>query len=119
MTPAERATLAAFTSIMEQLSTAPVGTLIVIVLLAPWLVLGVVTIYQNRRFEAVVKMYENNFIQTETVAKLADGFSEMAKGYRELVTWTTQEVTEVKQAVLTNMHCPIIRRNSQPKDILG
>lgn len=117
MTPTEQATLAAFTNIMKLLSTAPIGSLIVIVLLAPWLVLAVVTLYHNRRFEAVVKMYENNFTQTETVSRLAEGFSEMAKGYRELVTWTTQEVTEVKQAVLTNMHCPFIRKNAMPKDI--
>lgn len=117
MTPAERAALAAFTSIMEQIATAPIGSLIVIVLLAPWLVLAAVTVYQNRRFEAVVKMYENNFAQTETVAKLAEGFSEMAKGYRELVVWSTQEVTEVKQAVLTNMHCPLVRKGANPKDI--
>jgi hypothetical protein len=41
----------------------------------------------------------------------------MAKGYRELVTWTTKEVTEAKAAVLSNMHCPLIRKNAQPRDI--
>jgi len=117
MTPEQIAGLAALTAIMERLGTAPVGVLVAFVLLAPWIVLAAVSIYQQRRFEAVVQMYENNFTQTETVAKLAEGFSEMAKGYRELVTWTTQEVTEVKQAVLNNMHCPIIRKNSRPKDI--
>jgi len=117
MSPEQIAALGAATTVIERLGTAPVGVLVAFVLLVPWIVLAAVSIYQQRRFEAVVQMYENNYAQTETVTKLAEGFAEMAKGYRELVTWTTQEVTEVKQAVLNNMHCPIIRKNSRPKDI--
>jgi hypothetical protein len=117
MTPEQIAALAAFTTIIEKLGTAPVGVLIVFVLLFPWVVVAASTYYQNRRFEAVVQMYENNYTQTDTVSQLAEGFSEMAKGYRELVIWSTKEVTEVKAAVMNNMHCPIIRKNANPKDI--
>lgn len=118
MTPSEQAALAAFTNIMKLLSTAPIGSLIVIVLLAPWFVLAVVTLYQNRRFEAVVKMYESNYAQTEGFKSLTEGYSEMAKGFRELVIWTTSVSTEVKQAVLTNMNCPLVRKTTNPKDII-
>lgn len=117
MTPEQIAVLAAITTILERLGTAPVGVLIAFVLLAPWIVLALVTVYQHRRFEAVVTMYENNFAQTETCTRLAEGFAEMAKGFRELVVWSTQETTEVKSAVLTNMHCPFVRKGANPKDI--
>lgn len=117
MSPEQIAALAAATTLIERLGTAPAGVLIAFVVLAPWVVLAVVSIYQHRRFEAVVQMYENNYAQTETCTKLAEGFAEMAKGFRELVVWTTQEVTEVKSAVLTNMHCPFVRKGANPKDI--
>ncbi|HAJ26599.1 MAG TPA: hypothetical protein DCG53_05035 [Syntrophus sp. (in: bacteria)] len=117
MTPEQIAALAAFSTIIERLGTAPTGSLIAFILLAPWIVLAAVSIYQNRRFEAVVQMYENNFTQTETCTKLAEGFAEMAKGFRELLVWTTKETTETKQAVMTNMHCPLIRKGASPKDI--
>lgn len=117
MTPEQIAALTAATTLIERLGTAPVGTLIALVILAPWVVTALVSIYQHRRFEAVVQMYENNYAQTETVTKLAEGFSEMAKGYRELVIWSTTEVTEVKQAVMSNMHCPLVRKGANPKDI--
>ena len=117
MSPEQIAALTAATTLIERLGTAPVGVVIAFVVLAPWVIMALVVIYQNRRFEAVVKMYENNFAQTETCTRLAEGFAETAKGFRELVTWTTTEVTEVKAAVLSNMHCPIIRKNARPKDI--
>lgn len=117
MTPAEQAALAALAEVMKMLSSAPVGSLVVTVLLAPWFVLAVVTLYQNRRFEAVVKMYESNYAQTEGFKALTEGYAEMAKGFRELVVWTTSVSTEVKQAVLTNMNCPLIKKATNPKDI--
>lgn len=117
MSPEQIAALAAATTLIERLGTAPMGVLLVFVSLAPWVVLAIVSIYQHRRFEAVVQMYENNFAQTETCTKLAQGFAELAKGFRELVVWSTQEVTETKQAVMSNMHCPIVRKGANPKDI--
>lgn len=117
MTPEQIAALTAATTLIERLGTAPVGVMIVFVILAPWVVTALVSIYQHRRFEAVVQMYENNYAQTETVTKLAEGFAEMAKGFRELVVWNTTELTEVKQAIFTNMHCPLNRRAVNPKDI--
>lgn len=117
MTPDQLTALTAVMTLISQLGAAPVAILLVSLFLSPWMILVLVSIAQHRRFEAVVKMYENNFIQTEGIKALTEGYSEMTKGYRELVQWTTAEVTEAKEVAINNMHCPIVRKHARPKDI--
>ncbi len=109
MTPDQIASLNSIVALLSQLGKAPVLAIIGIAILAPWVILTFVSIAQHRRFEAVVKMYENNFAQVENIARLA-------KGYRETLVWATSEATETKNAVVNNMHCPIVRKQAKPKD---
>lgn len=103
--------------LIRQVGPSQIAGIFVALLLTPWIILVIVSIAQHRRFEAVVKMYENNFAQTESVNALNEGYRDLAKGYRELVQWTTVEVTETKESVINNMHCPIVRKHAKPKDL--
>lgn len=109
MTPEQIASLNVIVALLSQLGKAPIIVIIGAVILAPWVILTFVSIAQHRRFEAVVKMYENNFAQVENITKLA-------KGYRETLVWATSEATETRSAVVNNMHCPIVRKNAKPRD---
>jgi hypothetical protein len=109
--------ITAIGTVISKIGTTPIALLVLSLFLSPWLILVLVSIAQHRRFEAVVKMYEHNFTQTEGIRVLTEGYSEMTKGYRELVQWTTAEVTEAKEVALNNMHCPIVRKHARPKDI--
>ena len=117
MSPDQIKLFSAALALVGELGVAQVGVTLVIILFAPWMVLVIVSIAQHRRFEAVVKMYENNFAQTEGITALTEGYRNMTEGYRELVQWTTVEVTETKEAVVNNMHCPIVRKHAKPKDL--
>ena len=104
-------------SLIGVTGATPVVTLILGVLLAPWLVLVIISIFQHRRFEAVVTMYNNNFQQVEGIKDLAGEYKDLAKDDRELVVWTTTEVQSMRAVIENNMHCPLIRKNAKPKDI--
>lgn len=99
--------------------TTPIVSLLLMVMLAPWLVLVIISIFQHRRFEAVVTMYNNNFAQVEVTQGLAKDYKDMAGGEREMVVWATSEVSALRAAIEGNMHCPLVRKNAKPKDIQG
>lgn len=118
MSPGE---ITAFTNSLATLigvaGTTPIVTLLLGVMLAPWLVLVIISIFQHRRFEAVVTMYNNNFAQVEVTQGLAKDYKDMASGEREMVVWAASEVSAMKASIEGNMNCPLIRKNAKPKDI--
>lgn len=103
-------TASAIVTILQALGSSNLFWIVVVIIAAPWITLVFVSIAQHRRFEAVVTMYNNNFQQVEVTQNLA-------KDYRELITWTTSEVTKARKSAESNMHCPIVRKNSKPQDI--
>ncbi|MDH4317204.1 MAG: hypothetical protein OEV64_02335 [Desulfobulbaceae bacterium] len=104
-------------TILQALKDWKLTSLIALELFAPWIVLLLVSFYNHRRFEAVVKMYENNYLQVEQIKTMANGFKEMADQYRETLIYSIQQVTEAKEVAENNLHCPLVRKNSNPKDI--
>jgi len=103
-------TAAAIATLIQFFSGIGPLTFLASLFLTPWCVLIFVSYQQHRRFEAVVEMYRNNVV-------LAEGFQELSKKHQELTIWTTQAVTEAKEVALNNLHCPIVRKTSKPKDI--
>lgn len=110
MTPEQLGTLTALAGILKSIGTWPIMSIIILVVIGPWIINAATSYQHQRRFEAVVKMYENNVILVEQIKKLAEG-------YRDQLIWSTQVVTEAKDIARNNLHCPIIRKQTRPKDI--
>ncbi len=86
MSPQE---IAAMTTFLEGLSKLPIGTIVILALVLPWLVLLVISWLNQRmirefrdqfwdetkeareRFEAVVRMYEDNVVLVKNYEKLS------------------------------------------------
>lgn len=109
--PVEALKLAnALAALLGSVSGSGFGTAVVSVVLAPWCVLVLLSVVQYRRFEAVVKMYEDNVdLVKKTLA--------MAEEYREQIVWCTQVVTQAKDSVENNMYCPLVRKTAKPRDV--
>ncbi len=110
MTPEQVHILTAVLAIVQNIGTLPVMSVMALVVLAPWGLLTFVSLNQNKRFETVVQMYKDNVHLVEEV-------SDLAGGYRELITWTVTTVSEAKESAEKNQFCPIVRKNTNPKDI--
>lgn len=132
MTPEQIATMTGIAALFKSIGTWPVLSIIVMGNLMPWVVMVAISINQNQRyealtatneaqfqqttrsqdqrFEAVVKMYEDNVVLVEKALDLAGG-------YRDQLIWSTQTVDQANAIARNNLHCPLVRKNARPKDI--
>ena len=102
MSPDQLQVLAAVLGIIKGLGTWPVMSLIAGMILSPWIILVFIAMNQHKRFEAVVKMYEDNVLLVEEVI-------ELGKGYRDHLIWSTQTVDKANSIAKNNLHCPAVR----------
>ena len=68
MTPEQISIIAA---ILDKIGTWPISTLVMVIVVGPWLMFFFISRGQEKRFEAVREMYENNVKLVEVYEKLA------------------------------------------------
>lgn len=99
MTPETITAINAVCSLLERIGTWPVGLIILIAIIGPWLIAAWLGISQERRFAAMKEMYKNN-------AKLVDSYAKVADGLLETVLLNTAKWTETINKIDTNQYCP-------------
>jgi len=106
MTPDQIAVVTAIANLLREISGWPLGTLLLFIIIGPWVIALVLTYTQGkrfeRRFEEVVRMYENN-------VSLAERQEEVARDLREVVIMNTQAMTKACDAINSNQFCPMVR----------
>ncbi len=102
MTPETAQTITAVAAIIERLGTWPVGTLVLAIIIGPWIFAALQGRGQEKRFASMEQMYKNN-------VKLVDGYEKLAALQHEVVTLNTAKWTEVKEKIETNQFCPLNR----------
>lgn len=110
MTPEQISAITALAGLVKSMGTWPFMSIMILVVIGPWMINAYTSYQHQRRFDAVVKMYENNVALVEEIKNLAEG-------YRDQLIWSTQTVTEAKDIAKNNLHCPMVRRTTRPKDI--
>ena len=88
MSPDQIGILTALFSTLEIMSCWPFGLLIFMVVIGPWLLAATIAYSQKKRFEAVVRMYENN-------VDLVNKYEDVAKDLKEVVIMNTQTITRL------------------------
>ena len=102
MTPDQIAVVTAIANLLREISGWPLGTILLLVLIGPWVLALVLSWLQSKRFESVVRMYESN-------VRLVEGYEEVAKDLREVVIMNTQAMTKACDAINDNQFCPMVR----------
>lgn len=100
--------------LLGALFSMPSMGLLVAVLVLPWVVLVFTGFRQERRFEGVVQMYENNVKLVDDYQKLVDGYKKIVEGQQDLIIHTAQVMTAVQESVKTNSFCPMVRKDNRP-----
>jgi hypothetical protein len=120
VTPDQIAAINAIATIVNAIGTLPLGALAVVVTMAPWGILILISWQQNRRFEAVTEMYENNVQLVSDYKDLVDGYRKIVDGQQDLIIHTTQVLTAVKDIAENNLFCPWVRKGTKgEKEIHG
>lgn len=112
MIPEQISAINAIAQILEKLGTMPIFSLIVSLIIGPWIMAWIISRGNEKRFEAVIKMYENN-------VKLVEGYQDIAKNLQDLVIYNTQTMEVVKTKIDNNLYCPIVRKQTKQKEING
>lgn len=132
MTPEQIAILNAVAMILGKVSSWPVGSIVAIMIVGPWVFtffiswqqerkymaimmesrkqFEAVMVKQEKRFESVVRMYENN-------VELVRNYERISKSLQDLVILNTQELADVKSIANNNLFCPIVRKETQQREV--
>lgn len=96
MTPEQAAAISAISSIIAQIGTWPIGTVVIAVVFGPWIMMWFASRGNDKKheaatkmFEAAVEMYKNNVTLVKNYERIAD---EQADTIR-LATAATTELT--------------------------
>ena len=66
MTPSDVAALTALAAIVKEMGTWPVLSIVIFLVIGPWISMVVLSWISERRHAAVVQMYKNNVVLLET-----------------------------------------------------
>lgn len=64
----------------------------------------------EERFQAVVRMYENN-------VELVKKYETITKNYQDVIIYNTQTLTEIKESADNNLFCPIVRKETRQREV--
>jgi hypothetical protein len=121
MTPDQISAVAAIAGFLRAVGTLPFGVIIVIIVIGPWIGMAVASFCINRnldkvlkknqedasifekRFEAVVRMYENN-------VEMVRDYNKLAGDLTSIITLSTRTLEGMVQKIENNQWCPLARK---------
>jgi hypothetical protein len=71
MSPEQISALTAIAAIVSKVGTWPIGSILVAIVLGPWIVMGLLSRGMEKRHEAALKMYESNVSLVRDYQKIA------------------------------------------------
>lgn len=109
MTPDQLSTLTALAKLAGEVGSWPVATLILSLVIGPWIAAFILAMGQQRRLEVAIKLYEDN-------ARLVEDFRELARSLKQLIedsqgymVGNTKALVELSGSIRTNQFCPAAR----------
>ena len=96
MTPDQISVLTAIAAIFDKVGSWPIGTVIVAVVICPWIGLWLFSRTMEKRHEAVIAMYQHNVKLVECYEKMA---GEQADTIRLSTAATVELITYLKSRV--------------------
>lgn len=110
MTPAQLSVIASFVNIIDKVSGWPLGMMVFVVIIGPWLAAFLLVYLQGKRFEKVVAMYENN-------VHLVKDYAALAKDLHDVVIMNTQAMTRLVDSINSNQFCPAVRLKKEARGV--
>jgi len=110
MTPDQVTALNAIALILQQIGTWKLGTLVAVVFVGPWIMMGVALYLFAKWFNGMREMYKNNVI-------LVKNYESITKDHKEMIVYNTQIMTEVKETADNNLFCPINRDRIHQREV--
>lgn len=111
MSPDQISVVTTLLTLIGKLSGWPFAVLLFIYVIGPWLLAMLLSHFQGKRFESVVRMYENN-------VKLVEDYEALSKDLKEIIIMNTQAVTKLNDGIEQNQFCPMVRLEKAAKGVV-
>jgi hypothetical protein len=92
----------AISNLLDKIGTLPIGTILVLVTVGPWVFSMLIGYRQDRQFREMKAMYESNVRLVTSHQKVADVLV-------DTVSLNTSKWTEALDGIRTNQFCPMNR----------
>ncbi len=92
----------AISTLLDRIGTLPIGTVIILVIVGPWVFSLLVSYRQDRQFKEMKAMYESN-------VKLVTSHQKVADTLVDTVSLNTSKWAEALDGIRTNQFCPMNR----------
>lgn len=106
MTPQDVALLTALAALVKQVGTWPALTVLLFVVIGPWIGMFLLNRIHESRHRAVVKMYEDNVI-------LVKNYETTTGDLKDILVLSTQTMTKVQFSIDSNLFCPLMRKDQR------
>lgn len=124
MTPDQLLAVKAIADILKTMGSWPIGSLLIISFIGPWVFsfmnsrandrrMEELSRANEKRLEAVIKMYSDNAELVKDYRDLVQAGQRTIESYQELVIHTTQVLTTVKNIAENNLYCPWVRKETR------
>ena len=130
MGPDQIATMNSVSQLIQVVGTLPIGTLLVLVTVGPWITMVFLS-FNNRahidriikenaqQYEGVVKMYESNVRLVESYEAVVKQSQQQLDLQQELIMQNVKGFTELKGRIDNNLFCPWVRSKGKPGAVHG
>ncbi|MCE5265717.1 MAG: hypothetical protein LLG97_19585 [Deltaproteobacteria bacterium] len=98
MSPEQLAALTQLSHVVSQMGTWPIGTILLIIILGPWVILIIISRAMEKRFDAQKLMYETN-------VRLVEKYEQMAGEQADTIRLATAATTELTTFLRTRTPC--------------
>ena len=110
MSPDQISAITALANLLSSIGGWPLGVIIFVIIIGPWLFAMYLNSIWSSRFEAVVKMYKDN-------VSLVEELEEIANDLKDVVIMNTQAMTRLGDNIEKNQFCPMVRLEKQAKGV--
>ena len=106
MTPDQIAALTALLGILERIAHWPLGMLLLIVVIGPWLLAVFLAVQYRNGLNEIRQMYKNN-------VHLVEGYERLCGDLKDVVILNAQSVANLNKSIEDNQFCPMVRLKKQ------
>jgi hypothetical protein len=110
MGPAEVSALSNIIQAAAAIGRWPIIYILYLLIVGPWVLAILLSLYEHKRLAAAIKMYEDN-------VELVKGYANVAGDLKDIVIMDIQNYQKLKDLVENNQFCPMIRLEKKAKGI--
>lgn len=102
--------LASFAQIIVSIGKWPIISVMFGLVMGPWVMMYILSRGQEKRFEAVILMYEKN-------VDLVKEYQTMSNNQQDVILFNTQKMTEINTKIDNNLYCPLVRKKAKQTEV--